>query len=246
MRRVPHPVVVVTSTDTSECSPGHDTASADDTSRPPSDLESCFRGMTVSSFNTVSLSPQPLVSLNVRLPSATYAALAHSRTFLAHILAASPEGARIADAFAKGNSGSSQAFAELAREARGSFKVFAGSSMQWAPLLSGLGVLRVLRCIALPGKEIVVGDHVVLVGQVVGILEGKETGGGPRHGANKENDGLVYVDQGYCAVGERIDPHAAPPLPSESNALGVEDAKVPFLRTLGMNIRRGDEVGGSR
>jgi len=115
--------------------------------------------------------------------------------------------------------------------------------MQWAPLLSGEGVLRVLRCVTLPGKEILVGDHAVLVGEVAGVLEGQETASGPRMAAVKEDVGLVYADQKYCYIGEKI----APDMEQDSDGVAgkpqAEDMRHdnPFIRTLGMNVRRGDE-----
>ena len=239
MRRVPHPVVVITS-----CLVPH-VAATSEPARAPLDLESRFRGMTVSSFNTVSLQPQPLVSLNVRLPSATHDAITKSSTFLAHILSSSVAGARIADTFAKGNNGTPQAFETLVRDKQSRVTVFASPQMQWAPLLLGEGVLRVLRCVTLPGKEILVGDHVVLVGEVAGVLEGKETGGGPRMAAAKEDVGLVYADQMYCSTGQKIDPALGRDSSSDTAKPQGEDdvgRAIPFMRTLGMNVRRGDET----
>lgn len=237
MRRVPHPVVVITSSLVP-----HTPVDSEDI-RPPSDLESYFRGMTVSSFNTVSLQPQPLISFNVRLPSATYDALVRSQSFLAHILSSSPDGALIADTFAKGNNGTSQAFERLARNKSSGVKIFAGRQMQWAPLLSGNGVLRVLRCVALPGKEIVVGDHVVLVGEVVGIVEGQMARGASSSGAVDEDLGLIYVDQGYRSTGVTIVPKVEESMETARTETHEDDAAddIPFRRTLGMNVRRGDE-----
>jgi flavin reductase (DIM6/NTAB) family NADH-FMN oxidoreductase RutF len=86
MRRVPYPVAVITATDP--------TGPADTTS---------FRGMTVSSFNTVTLTPEPVISFNVRRPSETLNALLASGRFLVHLLAPSPATATLARDFSKGN-----------------------------------------------------------------------------------------------------------------------------------------------
>ena len=67
MRRVPYPVAIITATDPS--------------GRPDT---SAFRGMTVSSFNTVTLSPRPVISFNVRRPSETLNALLASRRTFDH------------------------------------------------------------------------------------------------------------------------------------------------------------------
>ncbi|KAJ5224548.1 FMN-binding split barrel-like protein [Penicillium citrinum] len=86
MRRVPYPVAIITATDPSA----------------PSDT-TAFRGMTVSSFSTVTLTPHPVISFNVRRPSETLNALLSSGRFLVHLLAPSPATATLARDFSKGN-----------------------------------------------------------------------------------------------------------------------------------------------
>ncbi|CAI7571528.1 unnamed protein product [Penicillium glandicola] len=86
MRRVPYPVAIITASDPS---------GPDDTSS--------FRGMTVSSFSTVTLTPHPVISFNVRRPSETLNALLASRRFLVHLLAPSLSTATLARDFSKGN-----------------------------------------------------------------------------------------------------------------------------------------------
>ncbi|KAJ6017474.1 FMN-binding split barrel-like protein [Penicillium sp. IBT 35674x] len=86
MRRVPYPVAIITATDPS---------GAPDTSS--------FRGMTVSSFSTVTLTPNPVISFNVRRPSETLNALLASQRFLVHLLAPGSATATLARDFSKGN-----------------------------------------------------------------------------------------------------------------------------------------------
>lgn len=86
MRHVPHPVAIITATD----------LNALETDRG-------FRGMTVSSFNTVTLTPEPVVSFNVRRPSETLNALVSSGRFLVHLLAPTRAAAALAREFSKGN-----------------------------------------------------------------------------------------------------------------------------------------------
>lgn len=86
MRRVPHPVAIITASD-----------------RHVSQDKPIFRGMTVSSFNTVTLSPEPIVSFNVRRPSETLNALQSSGRFLVHLLAPSVATAKLARDFSRGN-----------------------------------------------------------------------------------------------------------------------------------------------
>ncbi|KAL2820222.1 flavin reductase like domain-containing protein [Aspergillus cavernicola] len=93
MRRVPYPVAIITST-----TPPSTTESNPD---PPSN----FRGMTVSSFNTVTLTPKPIISFNVRRPSETLHALLSSGRFLVHLLAPNQDTVALARDFARGNQG---------------------------------------------------------------------------------------------------------------------------------------------
>ncbi|KAI5300124.1 hypothetical protein KEM56_002705 [Ascosphaera pollenicola] len=86
MRHVPHPVAIITATN-----PGASTA------------KETFRGMTVSTFNTVTLYPEPVISFNVKTPSETYNAICQSKRFLVHLLAPKPSTARLARDFARGN-----------------------------------------------------------------------------------------------------------------------------------------------
>ncbi|KAL4973685.1 flavin reductase like domain-containing protein [Aspergillus desertorum] len=98
MRRVPYPVAIITSTEplpSTTPTPLSPTVNISFTSR--------FRGMTVSSFNTVTLTPHPVISFNVRRPSETLQALLSSGRFLVHLLATDQATASLARDFARGN-----------------------------------------------------------------------------------------------------------------------------------------------
>lgn len=74
MRLVPHPLTIILATplpSSSSSTPGP----------PPQPNEPT--GLLVSSFNTVTLTPDPYVSFNIKLPSATHAAILASGTFTA-------------------------------------------------------------------------------------------------------------------------------------------------------------------
>ncbi|KAL4961494.1 flavin reductase family protein [Aspergillus stella-maris] len=90
MRRVPYPVAIITSTDPT-------------LSPTQSSSQTRYRGMTVSSFNTVTLTPEPVISFNVRRPSETLHALLSSGRFLVHLLATDKRAADLARDFAMGN-----------------------------------------------------------------------------------------------------------------------------------------------
>lgn len=230
MRSMPHPVVVVTASNPS---------SSEESS------EASFRGMTVSSFNTVTLLPRPYVSFNIRTPSATHSALSKSGTFLVHMLSASRSGARIADAFARGTNAQGEAFQQLAarHDEDNEIQIFAGKGTQGAPLLAGDGIMRVLRCRTLPDKEVVVEDHVVLVAEVLGILSPptslKRGADDLSRGDSPESErGLLYGSQAYRQWGPDIKPENAS---AEREVAQEGTAQSPIHRTMGLNVRRGDE-----
>ncbi|KAK1715560.1 flavin reductase like domain-containing protein [Colletotrichum acutatum] len=165
MRRLAHSVVVATATDRA--------------GRP--------RGMTMSSFVSLSMEPVPLVTFNVRTPSRTLDAIHESGgVFNVHVLAEGGEGARVADLFTRGNAGAGEGLFEGLPEG-----VEVVEEDGEAPLLEGKGVLYVIKCRALGEGMVRVRDHVVVVGEVEGVVRG----GG-------EGFGLVYADRRYRTLGE--------------------------------------------
>ncbi|KAI0378471.1 flavin reductase like domain-containing protein [Hypomontagnella monticulosa] len=97
MRQIPHPVVVITTLE-STCNLAELGDSSDDRSPRP-----IPRAMTVSSFTSLSVDPVPRVTFNVTLPSLTHQALVRCGKFNAHILSGDDHGARVADLFTRGN-----------------------------------------------------------------------------------------------------------------------------------------------
>ena len=232
MRLVPHPVAVVTASSGSASDPDVPTSS--------SSPESTFRGMTISSFNTVTLSPTPIVSFNVRVPSATFTAMSANTTFLVHLLYSSPTGARIAEAFTKGNNEQGDGFRALVTASAGGVEVFAGSGTQGAPLISSArGVMQALRCRILPEKMIDVSDHTVVVAEVLGIMSAPEKrlqSQAETAATGEQRMGLVYGDRRYRGVGPEISVEGG------SVESGTDGRRIDFQQTQQLNLRRGDEA----
>ncbi|KAL9119222.1 MAG: hypothetical protein Q9187_004225 [Circinaria calcarea] len=114
-------------------------------------------GLLVSSFNTVTLDPVPVVSFNLRLPSSTYNAIALS----GHFTVTGISNAKIADLFAKG---------------RGIDKY----TIYEKPLDSAMGSeldvmdgLFQIRCQWLKEKSVDIGDHVIMIGRVLDVTDNK-------------------------------------------------------------------------
>ncbi|KAL9055367.1 MAG: hypothetical protein Q9162_003564 [Coniocarpon cinnabarinum] len=238
MRSIPHPVAVITASDFSSSSSSNDTtADPSNTNSNPSP-EQRLRGMTISSFNTVTLSPKPFVSFNIRTPSSTYDALisnGNNGTFLVHFLASTSAGARIADAFARGEREGAGVFAKLATGPAAKsedFKIFVPKSGNDHPILAGDGVLRAVRCRLVEEKAIQVEDHFVVIAEVVGVV------GQP---GKREGLGLCYVDRAYRKVGEGIEIDEIPKVDRERIPGQSSEQDVEMQRTMGLNVRRGDE-----
>ncbi|WQF89742.1 Putative flavin reductase like domain, FMN-binding split barrel [Colletotrichum destructivum] len=164
MRRLAHSVVVCTATDRR--------------GQP--------RGMTMSSFVSLSMEPVPLVTFNVRTPSRTLQAIEdEGGLFNVHVLAEGAEGARVAEWFTRGNAAGEGLFRELPDG------VEVCEEDGEAPVLEGRGVLYVLKCKVLGEGMVRVRDHVVIVGEVEEVVRGEG-----------EGFGLVYADRRYRTLGE--------------------------------------------
>ncbi|KAL1964330.1 hypothetical protein VTN77DRAFT_7015 [Rasamsonia byssochlamydoides] len=178
MRRVPHSVAIITAAD--RCTPPQ--------GKP------IFRGMTVSSFNTVTLDPEPVVSFNVRRPSETLNALQSSGRFLVHLLAPSAATAKLARDFSRGNE-----YLQLYKDGLGEFEfgvITPWQQQQQTTTTDECDYLPILRrnsrsqggkdfaqeelvvdfpfifeCKYLPQQAIQVHDHTIVLGSVVRVLE---------------------------------------------------------------------------
>ena len=176
MRHVAHPVAIVTSTLTER---------------------NIDVGATVSSFNTVSLEPQSVLSVHLRLPSSTFDAIQASSVFNLHVIREGSQGAALATAFTKGNDGAGFHLLEKGKEyLPGLVDEQGGTS---APLLSPRrshgedgSLLGILRCEYLSESTVRMGDVAVVFGKIMEVsnYDGAST---PKPG----NRALIYLDGTY-------------------------------------------------
>ncbi|KAL2916862.1 hypothetical protein HK105_203641 [Polyrhizophydium stewartii] len=159
MRKVPQPVVVVT------------VATPDEA-----------RGMTCSSFTSVSLSP-PIVSFAVRYPSSTSQLLSSSSLFAVHLLARQQVAHSVAFSSPKTQ-------ADFTR-----FSHHLDESGTGLPILHGsLGVL-----ICRPESRVQAGDHEVWYGRVERMVHGLgSTRGDPKM------EPLLYYESSYRSIGDEV------------------------------------------
>ncbi|KAJ5345066.1 FMN-binding split barrel-like protein [Penicillium brevicompactum] len=193
MRRVPYPVAIITATD------------------PSGPQETSFRGMTVSSFSTVTLTPHPVISFNVRRPSETLNALLASRRFLVHLLAPGPATATLARDFSKGNA---TLTAMLSGHGEFEFAALDAGNERPLPILrrkgsgdSNADFPFVLECTLHPEK-IDVHDHSIVLGTVVRTIEGPEPeASGPEGRVDEHSPDrlcLAYANTKFWKMGGEI------------------------------------------
>ncbi|KAK3940806.1 flavin reductase like domain-containing protein [Diplogelasinospora grovesii] len=197
MRLVTHSVVACTST-----LPG--TAESGGLPAP--------RAMTMSSFTSLALTPTPVVSFNILTPSRTLDAIRASRRFNIHILSGDRKGAKVADRLTRGNLEGIKVFQGLEDECDSQVILpnlevnylevqkgqQGGHEQTEPPLISGPGVLYVFRCKLFDeahGGLVKVRDHVIVLGEVIEIVDGRE-----EHDST-EQFGLIYADRTYRQLG---------------------------------------------
>lgn len=176
MRGMPHPVVVVTAS-----------------SWTAESQQITHQAMTISSFNTVTLDPEPIISFNIRTPSRTLdTILAQKGHFRIHILSNSREGSFIADAFTLGNA--EEGFRTI--QASGVNVRFSTGDNPSAPTIACNAVKAILHCVLLPSKMITIQDHIVALAQVTQVDY-----------KSRSKMALMYVDRAYRKVGRPIMDH---------------------------------------
>ena len=166
MRPVPHALTVITS-----FQPGKD----------PGD-EPEPRGLLVSSFNTITLSPRPYVSFNIKLPSSTWDAIKAS----GHFTASGIDNSAIASAFTIGQADS------------GDKATKGGWGRDWISKDGRLRDPRVaywwMQCRCTTKQSLLVGDHLIAVGEV--LQAGEYWYGRTRQLKHP----LLYMDGAYCRL----------------------------------------------
>ena len=168
-------------------------------------IEDSFRAMTISSFSSVTIQPIPYISFNIRCPSVTLDAIrSSSAEFMVHLLSASLPGMSIANTLVRPHrplaQDGSQVLSEVSNTLKGFWEicardnhaaVFCSSRTYNLPLLVSEAVMNVMHCRIVEEKCVEVGDHLVVVAEVLDTLNEQAD----------ENDlrqnGLVYCNGLY-------------------------------------------------
>ena len=138
-------------------------------------------GMLISSFTSVTVNPRPYVSFNVKLPSSTYDKITKTGTFTVVAV----NNAKIADAFTKYTPDRKAIHEKLMNQ-------------RTDENLDTQGVIWWMRCKVEIEKIIPVGDHIIVVGEVIDQ--------GTCDGLDRER-ALVYFDGNYRLLGEKVKAH---------------------------------------
>ena len=180
-----------------------------------------YRGVTVSSFTSVSMSKaDPLVSFNLRLPSRTWDAMKSNKAIGINLLDASPEGAAISHAFTQPHDDPSEAFREIRRLGYELVPFY-----NWAPCVEkppftrggSSGVFCTLAAQVVEDKCVDVGDHVIVIAAVKFVRWVKSA---KEKAADGELFGLSYNNKEYRTAGHAIKPASIP----HQDELGGETA----------------------
>jgi flavin reductase (DIM6/NTAB) family NADH-FMN oxidoreductase RutF len=162
MRKIPQPVVVVTTS-------------------KPNDRE-YRRGITVSSFTSISFDPDPLVSFCVRTPSRASKLLHSSGQMVLNML--SSEQVHQSTAF---SSPSADQFKDVS---------FFDDPVTHLPVL--MGTIGAMHC---EKKQVLeLGDHELWIAKVLKVEEGV----GGEMGVREESQPLLYYDRHYRSVGDQV------------------------------------------
>jgi flavin reductase (DIM6/NTAB) family NADH-FMN oxidoreductase RutF len=165
--------------------------------------------MTVSSFNTVTLHPKPVISFNVHHPSETLLALQSSTRFLVHLLAPGTAAARLARDFARGNE--NLELGEFEWDCHNNSLPRLRRRRQHSQEEGGEKVEEdfsfVLECQYLPDKTIQVYDHMIVLGTVEKVHSAS-----PRSSTDidtktqqRHDFCLTYADTRFWKMGEQVE-----------------------------------------
>ena len=184
------------------------------------------RGLLVSSFNSVTISPIPYVSFNIKVPSSTLDAVDASRHFTASII----DDPYTADVFA-GMVRKDEKLWEQMLEPDGSLK-------------EGCGGLVWMKCVWEARRRLDVGDHAIIVGEVVDAGQYSDT-------RPLDESAMVYWSGTYTGIGgknaqvkpgTRSLPQQQERAPIRYSHLSFDDVRKPYVRTYRYDVKRSDCV----
>nr|POE48835.1 uncharacterized protein CFP56_38932 [Quercus suber] len=182
------------------------------------------RGVAVSSFSTVSLSP-PTISFNLKLPSRSWSAMQATGEVAVHILAGTREGAAVAQAFTKPYDAPEEPFESLRKHSlvRLSTNRHDGKPFHLESISKDVEpVGTVITANILKEKCMEVADHIIVVAEVSAVaFPGVNDA---NHAQRSQHTGYVgvlsYGDRAYRSAARKIR-NLEIAIPFASNAAGA-------------------------
>jgi flavin reductase (DIM6/NTAB) family NADH-FMN oxidoreductase RutF len=191
MRLVPQPVTVITSANTST---------------HPSGSPSSWHGATISSFNTVTLKPIPIISFNIKHDSSTFAAITASGRLWVHLLTTAPFASTLADGFARQRGALHPSLIAEITEG-GHEHDLSGQQPPTEPIIPPGGrIAFILACHYMPDITARIGDHVVLFAEVTEVIDQSPRMVSEGRKPSKRRPCLVYADGEYQRLTPLDDP----------------------------------------
>jgi flavin reductase (DIM6/NTAB) family NADH-FMN oxidoreductase RutF len=204
MRRVPQPVTIVTSSNTQTHPDGHPDG---------------WHGATISSFNTVSLHPNPIISFNIRKISSTYDAIEASGKLWVHFLTQTPSAIDLADRFAQWDKPNPfQSLLLVRKDKDKDTEPNLEVPMIHNERSTPKRIAFILECEYIKDKTVAIGDHVVLFATVTEV-ENKTP--------NCVSEGSAFQPPGPCLVYAEGEYQGVTPLERSSQEGKMHDELVP-------------------
>ena len=141
------------------------------TTKDPSDPKKPYRGATVSSFTSVSVEPEIIISMNFQLPSATFDAIERSGKFEIKLLKATDQAAELAKQFSRGHSRSPFKFLspdEMPQESQSGNAIDPPTvhPVLATTLSTESPIVNTISCTYLPKQTVRICDHAVIFGHI--------------------------------------------------------------------------------
>jgi len=188
------------------------------------------RGVTVSSFTTVTMTPKPVITFNLKVPSRTWEAIESSQRLCVHVLAATPEAAALAHAFTLPHAEPHTPFQMVGRmgaAVSATHQVPSQATSQSVLVRKPGAVLSYIHARLSHTTEkqcLRVGDHVVVVAEVESVELAAY------RDQIQEAVGLAYSRRGYRGLGPGLHLPAMPSLEGSTQMEETTGARRDALR----------------
>lgn len=186
-----------------------------------------LRGITISSMTSVTMTPTPYVSFNVRLPSRSWDAMSVDPHIRICVLSNSPDGAAIAHLFTKPHEDPREPFNQLKamgyhlidQAIEGESSLHSTNTPKHTDRDPKNALICQISAMVDWSKCVQVGDHKLVVAKILKVRQKKE----PEDGA-EEFLGLAYANRGYRTIGQELEPAQIPSVPEGQDVVAKDES----------------------